>query len=236
MNIIACVKQVPDTEAQIKVKADGSGIEEGQIKWVMNPYDEFGVEEALRLKEKNGGAVTIISVGPARAMETIRTALAMGADKGVHVCDPALDKAFNLERHQAPFLHGLKLFRCQLHGTQGQLVRALVKSAIHVKSRIRKYDLLHLIIGDGYVKLCGLCLNDGRIDHAVVGLLFEIQLLQHLIGEIVTQLPAEYLHEILIFLVVIPVSYRLAVQNGNRLRHLPALGAEHNSDQGLRNT
>ena len=93
MNIIACVKQVPDTEAQIKVKADGSGIEEGQIKWVMNPYDEYAVEEALRLKEKNGGDVTIVSLGPARAMETIRTALAMGADKGVHVCDPALDNA-----------------------------------------------------------------------------------------------------------------------------------------------
>ena len=93
MNIIACVKQVPDTEAQIKVKADGSGIEEGQIKWVMNPYDEYGVEEALRLKEKNGGDVTIVSLGPARAMETIRTALAMGADKGVHVCDPVLNDA-----------------------------------------------------------------------------------------------------------------------------------------------
>ncbi len=93
VNIIACVKQVPDTEAQIKVKADGSGIEEGQIKWVMNPYDEFGVEEALKLKEKNGGDVTVISVGPARAMETIRTALAMGADKGVHICDPAFDNA-----------------------------------------------------------------------------------------------------------------------------------------------
>ncbi len=93
MNIIACVKQVPDTEAQIKVKADGSGIEEGQIKWVMNPYDEFGVEEALKMKEKNGGDVTIVTVGPARAMETIRTALAMGADKGVHICDPAFDNA-----------------------------------------------------------------------------------------------------------------------------------------------
>jgi electron transfer flavoprotein beta subunit len=93
VNIIACVKQVPDTEAQIKVKADGSGIEDGQIKWVMNPYDEYGVEEALRLKEKNGGEVTVISVGPARAMETIRTALAMGADKGVHICDPVLDSA-----------------------------------------------------------------------------------------------------------------------------------------------
>ena len=93
MNIIACVKQVPDTEAQIKVKADGSGIEEGQIKWVMNPYDEYGVEEALRLKEKNGGDVTVVSLGPARAMETIRTALAMGADKAVHICDPAFDNA-----------------------------------------------------------------------------------------------------------------------------------------------
>jgi electron transfer flavoprotein beta subunit len=93
VNIIACVKQVPDTEAQIKVKADGSGIEEGQIKWVMNPYDEFGVEEALKMKEKNGGDVTVVCVGPARAMETIRTALAMGADKGIHICDPAFDNA-----------------------------------------------------------------------------------------------------------------------------------------------
>ena len=93
MNIVACVKQVPDTEAQIKVKPDGSGIEEGGIKWVMNPYDEFGVEEALKMKEKFGGDVTIVCVGPARAMETIRTALAMGADKGIHISDPALENA-----------------------------------------------------------------------------------------------------------------------------------------------
>ncbi len=85
MNIVACVKQVPDTEALIKVKADGSGIEEGGIKWVMNPYDEYGVEEALKLKAANGGEVTVVSMGPARAMDTIRTALAMGADKGVHI-------------------------------------------------------------------------------------------------------------------------------------------------------
>ena len=93
MNIVACVKQVPDTEAMIKVKPDGSGIDESGIKWVMNPYDEFGVEEALRLKEKFGGDVTIVTLGPARAMETIRTALAMGADKGIHISDPALDGA-----------------------------------------------------------------------------------------------------------------------------------------------
>jgi len=90
VNIVACVKQVPDTEALIKVKADGSGIEEGGIKWVMNPYDEFGVEEALKLKEKLGGDVTVVSVGPARTMETIRTALAMGAEKGIHIDDPTL--------------------------------------------------------------------------------------------------------------------------------------------------
>ena len=90
VNIVACVKQVPDTEAQIKVKGDGSGIEEGGIKWVMNPYDEFGVEEALKLKEKLGGDVTIVSVGPARTMETVRTALAMGAEKGIQIDDPAL--------------------------------------------------------------------------------------------------------------------------------------------------
>ena len=93
MNIAACVKQVPDTEAQIKVKPDGSGIDESGIKWVMNPYDEYGVEEALRLKEKFEGEVTVVSLGPARVMETIRTALAMGSDKGIHICDPALDGA-----------------------------------------------------------------------------------------------------------------------------------------------
>jgi electron transfer flavoprotein beta subunit len=93
VNIIACVKQVPDTETQIRVKPDGSGIDETGIKWVMNPYDEFGVEEALRLKEKIGGEVTVVSLGPARALESIRTALAMGADKGIHINDPALEGA-----------------------------------------------------------------------------------------------------------------------------------------------
>ena len=55
MNIIVCIKQVPDTEAQIKIAPDGKSIVKEDIKWVMNPYDEFGVEEALRIKEKLGG-------------------------------------------------------------------------------------------------------------------------------------------------------------------------------------
>ena len=85
VEIVACLKQVPDTETQIKVAADGKSIDASDIKYVMNPYCEFGVEEALRLKEKFGGTVTVVSAGPARVVEALRTALAMGADKAVHI-------------------------------------------------------------------------------------------------------------------------------------------------------
>ncbi|MBN1104151.1 MAG: electron transfer flavoprotein subunit beta/FixA family protein [Deltaproteobacteria bacterium] len=91
MNIIACIKQVPDTETQIKIAPDGKSIVKDDIKWVMNPYDEFGVEEALRLKEKFGGEVTVVGLGPKRVTESLRTALAMGADKGILISDPAVE-------------------------------------------------------------------------------------------------------------------------------------------------
>ena len=90
MNILVCLKQVPDTETQIRIAPGSKAIVTDNIKWVMNPYDEYAVEEALRIKEKLGGEVTIIGVGPQRATEAIRTALAMGADKGILVDDPAL--------------------------------------------------------------------------------------------------------------------------------------------------
>jgi electron transfer flavoprotein beta subunit len=86
MQIYVCVKQVPDTETKIKLSADASGIDPTGIKWIMSPYDEFAVEEALRLKEKNAGStVTVLSAGPLRVVETLRTALAMGADNGIHI-------------------------------------------------------------------------------------------------------------------------------------------------------
>ncbi|MCP4681388.1 MAG: electron transfer flavoprotein subunit beta/FixA family protein [Desulfobacterales bacterium] len=91
MNIIVCIKQVPDTESQIKIGPDGKSIVTDDIKWVMNPYDEFGVEEALRLKEKFGGEVTVVGLGPKRVTESIRTALAMGADKAILISDDALE-------------------------------------------------------------------------------------------------------------------------------------------------
>jgi electron transfer flavoprotein beta subunit len=96
VNVIVCLKQVPDTETQIKIAQDGKSIVADNIKWVMNPYDEFGVEEGLRIKEKFGGEVTIVSAGPKSAAEAIRTALAMGADKGIHINDPALNEGDSL--------------------------------------------------------------------------------------------------------------------------------------------
>lgn len=88
MKIGVLLKQTPDTETKIKIKPDGSGVEESDIKWVINPYDEYAVEEALRLKEAaGGGEVVIITVGNARAVEAMRQALAMGADSGIRI-DP----------------------------------------------------------------------------------------------------------------------------------------------------
>jgi electron transfer flavoprotein beta subunit len=81
---IVCVKRVPDTETRIRIAADQSTIDPSGVKFVLNPYDEFAVEAALRQKEAAGaGEVTVLSVGPAAAAETLRTALAMGADSGV---------------------------------------------------------------------------------------------------------------------------------------------------------
>ena len=85
MNIAVCVKQVPDTETNIKISADKKWIEEGDINFILNPYDEFAVEEALKLKEAHGGEVTIITLGPDRVTSTIRSALAMGAGKAIHI-------------------------------------------------------------------------------------------------------------------------------------------------------
>lgn len=86
MNIYVCIKQVPDTETKIKLNADQSSIDTTGIKWIISPYDEFAIEEALRLRDKNAGStVTVLSAGPARVVEAMRTALAMGADSAIHV-------------------------------------------------------------------------------------------------------------------------------------------------------
>jgi electron transfer flavoprotein beta subunit len=84
MKIAVCIKRVPDSETRVKIAPDGKSLDEAGVKFVLNPYDEFAVEEALRRREQAGaGEVVVLSLGPAAAQETIRTALAMGADRGV---------------------------------------------------------------------------------------------------------------------------------------------------------
>ncbi len=90
MNIVVLVKQVPDTWAERKLTDTDKTLDRASVDVVMNEIDEYAVEEALRLKEASGGEVTIVTMGPERAVETIRKALSMGADKAVHLTDPAL--------------------------------------------------------------------------------------------------------------------------------------------------
>ena len=87
MNSIVCLKEVPDTETRIEVRG-GKVVEEG-IQYVVNPYDEFALEEALKWQEQYGGKVTLVSLGPERARESILKGLAMGADEVYHLSDEA---------------------------------------------------------------------------------------------------------------------------------------------------
>ncbi len=93
MNIIVLVKQVPDTWAERKLNDSDKTLDRASVDAVINELDEYAVEEALQLKEAHGGTVTVLTMGPARATETIRKALSMGADKGIHVVDDQLHGA-----------------------------------------------------------------------------------------------------------------------------------------------
>ncbi|MDG4769565.1 electron transfer flavoprotein subunit beta/FixA family protein [Solwaraspora sp. WMMD792] len=90
MNIVVLVKQVPDSGAERALRGDDNTVDRGSANNVINEMDEYAIEEALRLREANGGEVTILTMGPDRAAESIRKALSMGPDKAVHVVDDAL--------------------------------------------------------------------------------------------------------------------------------------------------
>ena len=86
MKVLVPVKRVIDYNVKVRVKADNSGVELANVKMAMNPFDEIAVEQALRLREAGGAEeVVVVSIGPAQNQETIRTALAMGADRGIHI-------------------------------------------------------------------------------------------------------------------------------------------------------
>lgn len=96
MNILVGISQVPDTTAKIVVASSGSQIDASGIKFICNPYDEYAIEEGLRLREKHGGTVTVVTCGPDSAKDVLRTALAMGADKAILVKDPAKGDSFTI--------------------------------------------------------------------------------------------------------------------------------------------
>jgi len=96
MKIAVCIKQVPDTEARIRIAPDGKSIVESDVNWIVSPYDEFAIEEALRIKEAKGGEVILVSVGPDRVPAALRSGLAMGADSALHLKDPLFDQTDTL--------------------------------------------------------------------------------------------------------------------------------------------
>jgi electron transfer flavoprotein beta subunit len=83
LNSVVCISHVPDTEARIKIA--GTKVDEAGLKFIVSPYDEFALEEAIRVKEKSGGDVTVVTFGPDRAQQALREALARGATKALHV-------------------------------------------------------------------------------------------------------------------------------------------------------
>ncbi|SFT20026.1 electron transfer flavoprotein subunit beta/FixA family protein [Paenibacillus sp. BC26] len=88
MQVVVLMKQTFDTEEKIELV--GGAVSEHSVKYIINPYDEYALEEALRLRDTHGGSVTVVSCGPERAVEALRTGLAMGADEAVHISDEGL--------------------------------------------------------------------------------------------------------------------------------------------------
>src|SRR6266576_2458008 len=115
MKIAVCIKRVPDSETRVKIAADGKSLDEAGVKFVLNPYDEFALDEALRRKEKagTGGEVVVVCLGPAVAQETIRTVLSWGADRGV---------LLQADKIPADPFEAAKLIAAELKGTSWDLI------------------------------------------------------------------------------------------------------------------
>ena len=91
MKILVCLKQVPHQDARLDIKSDGSWIQEESIKFEINSYDTYALEEALRIKDEKEAEVVVASIGPDRTTQALRTALGMGADRAVHVNDESVE-------------------------------------------------------------------------------------------------------------------------------------------------
>jgi len=141
MKIIVCVKQTPDTETRVKIAPDGRSLLDADVNWIVNPYDEFAVEEGLRIKERKGASeVVVLSLGGERAASALRSALAMGADRGILLKDAAFagGDAFSTARALAAAIkkEGYDLVLCGKYGVgeDNASVPAMIAELLDVPS------------------------------------------------------------------------------------------------------
>ena len=153
MNSIVCVAQVPDTEARIKIGGGNRRIDEASLKFIVSPYDEFALEEAIRVKEKKGGDVTVIAFGPDRVQQGLRECLARGATKAVHVKGEVADAdSLGIAKVLAAAIkatpHDLIFFGKQGVGTDNSLVGPMVAELLGYP---QVNVVTHLEVGEGKV-------------------------------------------------------------------------------------
>ena len=137
MKIIVCVSLVPDSTTKVKVSDSKKNIDEAGVSYILNPYDEFAVEEALRLKEKNGGEVIAVSFGTDKAKDAIKKAFQMGAEKGVLIKSSSNEfDSFNVAKNLSEYLKGqnadIILFGKQSIDFDGLLIPSMVSEMINL--------------------------------------------------------------------------------------------------------
>ncbi len=153
MNSVVCVAQVPDTEARIKIAAGNRRIDESGLKFIVSPYDEFALEEAIRLKEAKGGDVTLIAFGPDRVSLALRECLARGATKAMHIKGEVADAdSLGIAKVLAAAIktipHDIVFFGKQGVGTDNSLVGPMVAELLGYP---QINVVTHLEAGDGKV-------------------------------------------------------------------------------------
>ncbi|MBS1553054.1 MAG: electron transfer flavoprotein subunit beta/FixA family protein [Bacteroidetes bacterium] len=137
MKIIVCVSLVPDSTTKVKISDSKKSIDESGVSYILNPYDEIAVEEALKLKEKNGGEVTAISFGTEKAKDAVKKAFQMGADKGVFIKSDSADfDSYTVSKNLADYIKPLNpdivLFGKQSIDFDGLLVPSMVSELLGI--------------------------------------------------------------------------------------------------------
>lgn len=153
MNSVVCISHVPDTEARIKIAADGRHIDEAGLKFIVSPYDEYALEEAIRLREAKGGEVTVVTFGPERAAQALRECLARGATKALHIKGDTSDAdSLGIAKVLAAAIrsipHDVVLAGKQGVGTDNSLVPSMLAELLGYP---QVTVVTHLEFGDGKV-------------------------------------------------------------------------------------